>query len=71
MRYPPLYYLYAAVPYEATSGLGIFDRVFEIALENAPQPLTEEEAAAKSAEPAAATTASAPAVPPAGDILTH
>ena len=26
MRNPPLYYLYAALPYKATSGLGIFDR---------------------------------------------
>ncbi|HEY2560694.1 MAG TPA: endopeptidase La [Caldimonas sp.] len=46
------------------------DRVLEIALETAPQPLSEEDAAAKPAEPAAATT-TAPAVPPAGDILTH
>jgi len=45
------------------------DRVLEIALENAPQPLADEEVA-KPAEPAAATT-SAPAVPPPGDILTH
>ena len=36
MRYPPLYYLYAALPYEATSGLGIFDRVFAIRLANIP-----------------------------------
>ncbi|MBV9892389.1 MAG: endopeptidase La [Rhizobacter sp.] len=45
------------------------DRVLEIALETAPQPLAEEDAA-KPAEPAAAST-SPPAVPPAGDILTH
>ena len=36
MRYPPLYYLYAALPYEATSGLGIFDRVFAVRLANIP-----------------------------------
>ena len=36
MEYPPLYYLYAAVPYEATSGLGIFDRVFAVRLANIP-----------------------------------
>src|SRR6187549_3375843 len=48
------------------------DRVLEIALERAPQPLAEEEASAKPAEPAAATTStSAPTAPPAGDILTH
>jgi ATP-dependent Lon protease len=46
------------------------DRVFEIALETAPQPLSDEEAAAKPAEPASATT-TAPTVPPGGDILTH
>ena len=45
------------------------DRVLEIALESAPQPLAEDEVA-KPAEPAAAAT-SQPAVPPAGDILTH
>jgi ATP-dependent Lon protease len=45
------------------------DRVLEIALETAPQPLAEEEAV-KPAEPAA-STASSPAVPPPGDILTH
>jgi ATP-dependent Lon protease len=45
------------------------DRVLEIALETAPQPLAEEEAV-KPAEPAASTAAS-PAVPPPGDILTH
>ena len=42
------------------------DRVLEIALETAPQPLSEEEAAVKPAEPAAATTTTTPAVPPAG-----
>jgi hypothetical protein len=36
MRNPPLYYLYAALPYEATSGLGIFDRVFAVRLANLP-----------------------------------
>jgi Dolichyl-phosphate-mannose-protein mannosyltransferase len=36
MEYPPLYYLYAALPYEATSGLGIFDRVFAVRLANIP-----------------------------------
>jgi hypothetical protein len=36
MRYPPLYYLYAALPYAATSGLGIFDRVFAVRLANIP-----------------------------------
>jgi hypothetical protein len=36
MRYPPLYYLYAALPYEATSGLGIFDRIFAVRLANIP-----------------------------------
>jgi ATP-dependent Lon protease len=45
------------------------DRVLEIALETAPQPLADEDAA-KATEPTASTT-SAPAVPPAGDILTH
>ncbi|HEX4235957.1 MAG TPA: endopeptidase La [Caldimonas sp.] len=46
------------------------DRVLEIALETAPQPLSDEDAAAKPAEPAAAAT-TAPATPPPGDILTH
>ena len=36
MKNPPLYYLYATLPYEATSGLGIFDRVFAIRLANIP-----------------------------------
>jgi hypothetical protein len=36
MEYPPLYYIYAAVPYAATSGLGIFDRVFAVRLANLP-----------------------------------
>jgi 4-amino-4-deoxy-L-arabinose transferase-like glycosyltransferase len=36
MQYPPLYYLYAALPYEATSGLGIYDRVFAVRLANIP-----------------------------------
>jgi hypothetical protein len=40
MRYPPLYYLYAALPYEATSGLGIFDRVFAVRLANLPALLS-------------------------------
>jgi ATP-dependent Lon protease len=44
------------------------DRVLEIALETAPQPLADDEAA-KAAEPA--STTSPPAVPPASDILTH
>lgn len=36
MRNPPLYYLYATLPYEATSRLGLFDRVFAIRLANIP-----------------------------------
>ncbi len=36
MRNPPLYYLYAALPYQATSGLGIFDQVFAMRLANIP-----------------------------------
>jgi 4-amino-4-deoxy-L-arabinose transferase-like glycosyltransferase len=36
MRNPPLYYLYAALPFAATSGLGIFDRVFVVRLANLP-----------------------------------
>ncbi len=36
MRNPPLYYLYETLPYAATSGLGIFDRVFAMRLANIP-----------------------------------
>jgi ATP-dependent Lon protease len=46
------------------------DRVLEIALERAPQPLPEDEPT-KPAEPAATTTTTTPAVPPVGDVLTH
>ncbi|MGZ8260052.1 MAG: S16 family serine protease, partial [Caldimonas sp.] len=46
------------------------DRVLEIALETAPKPLSDEDAAAKPAE-AATASAAAPAAPSAGDILTH
>jgi len=45
------------------------DRVLEIALETAPQPLAEEEAVKPVEAPAAATGAAA--VPPVGDIRTH
>jgi hypothetical protein len=36
MAYPPLYYLYDAVPYVATSWLSIFDRAFAMRLFNLP-----------------------------------
>ncbi|HEX6021218.1 MAG TPA: hypothetical protein VFZ00_04430, partial [Solirubrobacter sp.] len=36
MRYPPLYYLYGALPYAATSSLNVFDRVFAVRLANIP-----------------------------------
>jgi ATP-dependent Lon protease len=46
------------------------DRVLEIALETAPQPLPEEDPA-KPAEPAATTATTPAVVPPASDVLTH
>ena len=45
------------------------DQVLEHALESAPQPLPDDEPA-KPVEPAAAAAAS-PAVPPAGEVITH
>jgi 4-amino-4-deoxy-L-arabinose transferase-like glycosyltransferase len=36
MRYPPLYYMYAAVPYAAARPLSIFDREFVMRLWNLP-----------------------------------
>jgi 4-amino-4-deoxy-L-arabinose transferase-like glycosyltransferase len=36
MRNPPLYYLYQAVPYAATSSLSVFDRAFVMRLANLP-----------------------------------
>ena len=36
LRNPPAYYLYASLPYLATSSLGIFDQVFFMRLANIP-----------------------------------
>jgi hypothetical protein len=36
MAYPPLYYLYASIPYAATSSLSIFDRTFAMRACNLP-----------------------------------
>jgi hypothetical protein len=36
MTYPPLYYMYAAIPYAATTSLSIFDREFAMRVWNLP-----------------------------------
>ena len=46
------------------------DQVLEFALERIPQPLPDDEPV-KPVEAVAATAATTPAVPPAGDVLTH